>query len=258
MRRHCGVCMVSLLELEPRPVPVRRIGAAHASLDAIHGLARKCRTPKQFKRLLTQVHSLIPYRALVCAWGYPRAYRLRNILSIGYPKPFLRWYFTVGMLRRDPVFAEWLRTREPFVWSDVAHRFSRQIDPEFVRKMREYHLQYSLCGGTIETRDHELGCYIALVLDSEEECRFHVKYFGDLLPSLTHAFERSYPRGRLTEREGVVLELRAKGHHVKAIADLLDISPRTVKMHVEAIKEKLYTDDLVNAVVIALKLGMIE
>jgi two-component system NarL family response regulator len=62
----------------------------------------------------------------------------------------------------------------------------------------------------------------------------------------------------LTEREGVVLELRAKGHHVKAIADLLDISPRTVKMHVEAIKEKLYTDDLVNAVVIALKLGMIE
>jgi DNA-binding CsgD family transcriptional regulator len=250
--------MVSLLELEPRQVPVRRIGAAHASLDAIHGLARKCRIPKQFKRLLIQVHSLIPYRSLLCAWGYPRAYRLCNILSIGYSKPFLRWYFTEGMIRKDPIFAEWLRTREPFVWSEVARRFSRQIDPEFVRKVREYQLQYSLCGGTIETMDHELGCYVELVLASEEECRFHMKYFGDLLPSLTHAFERSYPRGRLTKRESVVLELRAKGHQVKAIADLLDIAPRTVKMHIEAIKKKLYTDDLVNAVVIALKLGMIE
>ena len=258
MRRHRGVRMVSLLEFEQKPVAVRRIGSAHASLDAILDLARKCRTPKQFKRLLTLVHSLIPYRSLVCAWGYPRAYRLCNILSIGYSKPFLRWYFTEGMLRKDPVFAEWLRTREPFVWNEVARRFSRQIDPEFVRKVREYQLQYSLCGGTIETRDHELGCYIALVLDSEEECRLHMKYFGDLLPSLTHAFERSYPRGRLTKREGAVLELRAKGHQIKAIADLLDISPRTVKMHVEAIKEKLYTDDLVNAIVIALKLGMIE
>ncbi len=250
--------MVSLLELEHKLVSVRRIGRARASLEAIHDLAGKCRTPKQFNRLLIQVHPLIPYRGLVCAWGYPLAYRLHNILSIGYPKPFLRWYFTAGMLRRDPVFAEWLRTREAFVWSDVARRLSNRMAPELMEKMREYQLQHSLCGGTIETRDHELGCFIALVLDSQQECRSHLKYLADLLPSLTHAFERSYPRGRLTKRERTVLELRAKGYQVKIIADLLDIAPRTVKMHMEAIKRKLYTDDLVNAVVIALKLGMIE
>ena len=236
----------------------RRLGPALASLDAIDLLARKCRTPKQFQRLLLSVHSLIPYRSLLCAWGYPRAYRLCNLLSVGYPKPFLRWYFTTGMFRRDPCFAEWLRTREPFVWSDVARRFSKQIDPEFMSKVREYHLQYTLCGGTIEAMDHEMGCYIALVMDSEAECRRHLKYFSDLVPSLTHAFERSYPRGRLTKRESIVLEQRAKGHQVKAIAALLGITPRTVKMHIQAIKKKLYTDDLVNAVVIALKLGLIE
>ncbi len=250
--------MVPLSELEHRLHKARRIGSIHASPDAIHALARKCRTPKQFNRLLISVHSVIPYRSLLCAWGYPRAYRLRNLLSVGYPKPFLRWYFTTGMFKKDPCFAEWLRTREPFVWSDVACRFSKQIDPEFMRKMREYHLQSTLCGGTIETMDHEMGCYIALVFDSEEECRRHLKYFGDLVPSLTHAFQRSYPRGRLTRRESIVLEQRAKGHQVKAIAALLGITPRTVKMHIQAIKKKLYTDDLVNAVVIALKLGMIE
>jgi DNA-binding CsgD family transcriptional regulator len=68
------------------------------------------------------------------------------------------------------------------------------------------------------------------------------------LPSLANAFERSYPRGRLTKRERSVLELRATGYQMKAIVDHLDITPRTVKMHVEAIKKKLYTDDLVNAV----------
>lgn len=250
--------MVPLLELERQLDKGRRIGSAYTSLDAIHGFARKCRTPKQFNRLLIQVHSLIPYRSLLCAWGYPRAYRLRNLLSVGYPKPFLRWYFTTGMFRRDPCFAEWLRTREPFVWSDVAHRFSKQIDPELMRKVRGYHLQYSLCGGTIETMDHEVGCYIMIVLDSEAECRQHLKCYSNLVPSLTRAFERSYPRGRLTKRESLVLEQRANGHQVKTIAALLGITPRTVKMHIQAIKKKLFTDDLVNAVVIALKLGMIE
>jgi len=248
--------MIPILELEPQPV--RQIRPARISADAVHRFARKCRTPKQFKRLLIQLHALIPYRSLVCAWGYPRAYRVCNILSIGYPKPFLRWYFTAGMLRKDPVFAEWVRTREPFVWSDVARRVSGQLDPELAKKVREYRLQHSLCGGTIETMDHELGCYIELVLASEQECRLGMKLFGDLLPALAHAFERSYPRGRLTERERAVLQLRAQGHQVKAIAVHLGISPRTVKMHVESIKKKLYADDLVNAVVIALKLGMIE
>lgn len=250
--------MVPLSELEHRLHKARQLGSAHASLDAVHSLARKCRTPRQFNRLLIRVHALIPYRSLLCAWGYPRAYRLHNLLSIGYPKPFLRWYFTTGMFRRDPIFAEWLRTREAFVWSEVMHQFSTKIDPEFMRKVRQYHLQYSLCGGTIETMDHELGCYITLVLDSEAECRRHVKCFGDLVPALTHAFKRSYPRGRLTKRESLVLDHRAKGHQIKAIAAILGITPRTVKMHIQAIKEKLYTDDLVNAVVIALKVGMIE
>ena len=64
-------------------------------------------------------------------WGFPPAYRFLNILSLGYPQQFLRWYFTTGMLRRDPVFAEWLRTREPVIWSEVARQFPRRFDPEF-------------------------------------------------------------------------------------------------------------------------------
>ena len=102
--------------------------------------------------------------------------------------------------------------------------------------------------------DHELGCYVELFA-SEEECRFHMKYFGDLLPSLTHAFERSYPRGRLTKRESVVLELRAKGHQVMPLP-ISWTSPRKSKC---ILKPSRRSSPMTSSrVVIALKLGMIE
>jgi DNA-binding NarL/FixJ family response regulator len=50
---------------------------------------------------------------------------------------------------------------------------------------------------------------------------------------------------------------RAYGRPVKQIADALGISPRTVKMHLEEIRRKLYAEDLVNAVWIAGQMGLI-
>jgi len=61
----------------------------------------------------------------------------------------------------------------------------------------------------------------------------------------------------LTKRETAVLERRAKGEIIKQIAAAEGISERTVRAHLQHIKTKLYTDDLVNAVVIAVKSGML-
>jgi len=47
------------------------------------------------------------------------------------------------------------------------------------------------------------------------------------------------------------------GEIVKQIAVAEGISERTVREHLQHIKRKLYTDDLVNAVVIAVKSGML-
>jgi predicted transcriptional regulator len=48
------------------------------------------------------------------------------------------------------------------------------------------------------------------------------------------------------------------GDSIKRIAAELAISERTVRMHLTHVKRKLYTDDLVNAVVIAVRSGMID
>ena len=47
------------------------------------------------------------------------------------------------------------------------------------------------------------------------------------------------------------------GEIMKQIAAAEGISERTVRQHLQRIKKKLYTDDLVNAVVIAVKSGML-
>jgi DNA-binding NarL/FixJ family response regulator len=44
---------------------------------------------------------------------------------------------------------------------------------------------------------------------------------------------------------------------IKQIAVAEGITDRTVRMHLQRIKKKLYADDLINAVVIADKMGMI-
>ncbi|MGH7229278.1 MAG: LuxR C-terminal-related transcriptional regulator, partial [Nitrospiraceae bacterium] len=55
-----------------------------------------------------------------------------------------------------------------------------------------------------------------------------------------------------------ILERRAMGEIIKQIATAQGISGRTVRMHLQRIKKKLYTDDLVNAVVIAVRGGMLD
>jgi DNA-binding NarL/FixJ family response regulator len=69
---------------------------------------------------------------------------------------------------------------------------------------------------------------------------------------------QSCPRPLLTAREQAILDHRAMGDLIKQIASAQGISERTVRMHLQRIKKKLYTDDLVNAVVIAVSSGMLD
>lgn len=78
------------------------------------------------------------------------------------------------------------------------------------------------------------------------------------MPALVGASQRAYPRTLLTKRETSILERRAHGQIAKQIAANESISERTVRAHLTRIKKKLYTNDLVNAVVIALRSGMVR
>jgi DNA-binding NarL/FixJ family response regulator len=63
---------------------------------------------------------------------------------------------------------------------------------------------------------------------------------------------------QLTARESEVLQLVAAGHSNRDIADILAIAESTVKIHVSHVIEKLDANDRTEAVVIAIRRGILH
>jgi DNA-binding CsgD family transcriptional regulator len=225
------------------------------SLHELKASASRCHTPKQFRELVDQLQTWIPYRGLVCGWGYPANTTIGFIFHLGPNREFLRWYLSKGMLSKGPVFQEWLRTKKTHIWLDAARRLKDQFDPELLERIIKFNLQYSMGGGLVS---QDLWIYFAVNMGSEESCRTHLKLFTLLVPILCRALQRACPRPLLTNRETVIMQRRAMGELIKQIAVAEGISARTVREHLQCIKKKLYTHDLVNAVVIACKSGMLD
>ena len=118
----------------------------------------------------------------------------------------------------------------------------------------KFHVQYTICGGSVRG-DTWVG--FAANMGTEETARKHMERFEAILPALSEALIQAYPRPLLSSREISILERRALGEGIKQIAAAEGITDRTVRMHLQRVKKKLYTDDLINAVVIADKVGMI-
>lgn len=224
------------------------------TLRELTASATQCRTPKQFRELITSLEDLLPYRNLVCGWGYPPG-SIGFVFNHGFPTAFLRWYLTKGMIRRGPVFQEWLRTKRTEIWLEAATRLKDQFDPELLERILKFNVQYSFSGGLVS---QDLWVYFTVNMGSEENCQRYLKQFQKLVPILCRALQRACPRPLLTERERAILDDRAMGALIKQIAAAQAISERTVRMHLQRIKKKLYTDDLVNAVVIAVRSGMLD
>ena len=209
--------------------------------------ASRCHTPKQFRALLDQLQTVLPYRGVLCGWGHISTSTLAFVFNDRYPTKFSRWYLTRGMLWKDPAFLDWLRTGQPRIWIDYA-------SAEILEQAVMSHVQYSICGG-LAREDTWVGFAANMV--SEENARKHLEPFQSIVRPLSEALMQAYPRPLLSSRETSVLERRSLGEVIKQIAVAEGITDRTVRMHLQRIKKKLYADDLINAVVIADKMGMI-
>lgn len=242
----------------PSAFKVGRNGRAHCddtvTLHKLKTEALRCQTPKQFRELLKLTHAIIPYEKFAASWGYPSSTTIRFILNQGYPTDLFRWRLATGNLWTSPIFQEWLRTNRTFLWCDAAKRLEKQLDRELLMRMEQAGAQYSLCGGFASPDRFFI---FAMAMSSAESGRAYVKRFDTIVPLLVQASQRAHPRALLTKCETAVLRRRAMGEITKQIATAEGISERTVREHFQQIKKKLYTDDLVNAVVIAIRSGML-
>ena len=227
---------------------------AQATIKSIQEISAGCRSPRQFKRLIEELRSLIPYRGFAWISCNPATHRVAQMVDVDYPRHYLGWYLATGMCRKDPVFEECLRTRQPQLRSEIMRRMPAQHDSEHEKRIKQFHLQYELVG--VAANKEREGIFF-LILESEQEGRRCLEPFGELLQSLFEALSNSYRYPVLTDRKKTILLWRAQGKRPNMIASELGISQRTVKMHSEEITRKLYAEDLVHAVWIAGQIGII-
>lgn len=223
------------------------------SLDELKAEADRCHTPGQFGELLQHLRKVVPYEKFAGIWGHPSE-TIRFMFYKDIPIDLIRWRLTTGALWTSPIFREWLETNQSVLWCDVVKRLRGDLDPELLLRMEKAGLQYMLCGGSASK---ERFVMFAAAMPSEESGRAYLKPFDSIAPFLVEASQRAYPRSLLTSRETAILERRANGEVTKQIAAAERISERTVGEHLHHIKKKLFTDDIVNAVVIAVKGGMV-
>jgi DNA-binding CsgD family transcriptional regulator len=224
------------------------------SLQKLKTSASSCRSPKSFRKLLKATQGFLPFQCLVCVWGYPSRKSIRFIFNHSFPVEFVRWYLTKGVLWRGPLFLEWQRTNRSQLSVDVWRRLANRMDPEILKNARRFNLKCLLAGGTKTPR---LWIFFVMSMRSEKQCRHFKSRFELVVPLLAKALQRACPRPLLTERETEILELRTMGKITKQIASMEGINVRTVRAHLQRIKKKLFTDDLLNATVIALRSGML-
>jgi DNA-binding CsgD family transcriptional regulator len=227
---------------------------AQLQVKSVLAYAVRCHTPRQFRRLLADLRLIAPYRSLACKWGNSRTLVLTNIVDVDFPRFYLGWYFATGMCRKDPIFKECMTTQQPQMVGEVMSRLRDRFEPEYLKKLEQYGLQYGIAGGVTEG---ERLAYFSMIFSSDAEASGCLGIFGKLLPALAAALIASYPYPVLTERKRMILQGRAHGKMPDEIASELSISIRTVKMHLEEIKKKLYAVDQVHAVWIGGQTGLI-
>jgi DNA-binding CsgD family transcriptional regulator len=247
------VSRTDLTRSRAKASPQSRTKREAVSLEDLKAEAVRCHTPRQFSELLENLRTVIPYEKFAGIWGHP-AETIRFMFYQDIPIDLIRWRLTTGALWTSPMFREWLETNQSVLWCDALKRLKTDVDQELVLRMEKAGLQYMLCGGSASKESFVM---FAAAMPSEESGRAYLKAFDSIAPFLVDASQRAYPRSLLTSRETAILARRARGEITKQIAAAERISERTVREHLHHIKKKLFTDDIVNAVVIAVKGGIV-
>lgn len=87
---------------------------------------------------------------------------------------------------------------------------------------------------------------------------FSARFFSELKRVTRDSEKTGVPRPLLTKRELEVLRLIVEEHTNRKIAEILEISPKTVEKHRQAIMDKLDIHTVVGLVLYAIKRGVIQ
>lgn len=189
---------------------------------------------------------------------------LSPAIAANVPEAWINHYFANGYELFDPVLLRTPQSGEPLVWDDLARETA--LSPKQRRVMAESRDAGLLNGVSIPLHGPRGETYVvSLATDSVRPPRF-----TDLakLQILAVQFLISYARQcrrcsgetsnvRLTDRERECLTWTARGKSAWSIGKIIGVSEHTVNFHLKRGMAKLGASNRMQAVVAALRLGLI-
>ncbi|WP_425261274.1 autoinducer binding domain-containing protein [Rubrivivax sp. RP6-9] len=188
--------------------------------------------------------------------------RPRTSMHSNYPPAWLQRYNDQGYMEIDPTVAHGMRSSAPVIWNDA---FFAAV-PHLWQEAQSHGLRH----GWAQSRRDPEGTYSLLVL-ARSEGALDPRELEQLQPRmqwLVHASHEAMKASgneaasqplpvELSDREIDVLRWTAEGKTSAEIAEILNISERTVNFHVNSVVAKLGACNKTSAAVRAAMLGLL-
>lgn len=229
-------------------------------LDVIQ-TSLSCKTEEDFGFLMEKAKGVLAGEYGICGLGIYDEKGLidaKTIINSSYPKAWLSVYQEKQLYFIDPIVIEQYKSSGTQFWKDTYRKYRGRNTLDFIHNASAFGLKYGISSG-IKSSSKGVGSIITFS-NSNDYFKEHQKAIMDILaPHLHQALVRIYKHLNiegplhLTERETEIIHWIKEGKTNWEISMILNISERTVKFHLNNIKEKLGAVSKFHAVAILME-----
>lgn len=232
-------------------------------LELIHA-SLSCVTEDEFRKLTLSLKALIPYDHAACLMGKSEKASpamTYELINITFPSEWLEQYVINEYHRIDPIVKENFANFNIQYWADTYKIYGPP--KEFVMAAEDFGLKKGYSHGVRNYKGTEgsLFSFSGRYIDNNPRTELILKH---IIPNFHNALSRITGRNiknsvqLLSPREREVLRWISCGKNSWDVSEILGISERTIKFHMQNIMQKLNSINRSHAVATAIEQGLID
>ncbi|HEU4683848.1 MAG TPA: LuxR family transcriptional regulator [Nitrospira sp.] len=237
------------------------------SLEILHYTAQ-AETSQDIKEVLELIQTRFPFKRLLGGLARlgpgGRFEGFANVVNVSYPDEWLRLYWQHSYFEVDPVFQKALQGPGTQWWKDTYRTAVSKKEKAFIAAATEYGLEDGITTGSTDQACN-MATFCSFAGEGDIQVERYVGLMGYLGYHLHLALLRTEPRHtyvldrcvkKLSVRELTILNWMKNGKTNWEIAQILGVTERTVRFHVESIFSKLDVTSRSQAVATAIEHGL--
>jgi transcriptional regulator EpsA len=215
-----------------------------------------------------EVHQLLKHDVMVCGVGgvSPKGSYVHKVLHHNYPPNYFEEMATADGRVDSPLMKKWRSTQEPVIFQ--SGRDDQSFPEDWIRIFNKYELRNTVAHGVLDVH-HTVATYFIFSRIPGEVGEKEIFLLKMITPHLHLALVRSLtnvqefsrltaPHEALSDRQKEILIWINEGKTNWEIAQILDMTEKNVKYHIEQILAKLQVKNRIQAAAKAMLLGLLH